>query len=275
MRLAMRLGSPLVTAVMLIGLVTAATPVSAARHAPPHLALWMEPGANLRILTSVDGVGGALDRARAAGVDVVIPEAKNAWGYVTYPSAFAPTIDTSPIPHASPPAYPPPTEWYPRGYDMLGTIVHEAHARGMRVDAAVNTFGEGYSPLGVGPAFAHPEWQATAYLGTRPVVAPDGTSYVLCGVDVPREENALVLYTPASGASAPTSRWGVEVAVDGGRVTDERDRSAGGVDPGPTPIPRRGYVLAGHGEAAHWLARALPAGAAVTLGPAEVRMVPS
>jgi len=275
MRMPMQFGSILVVALLVVDLATAATPVAAARHTPPRLALWMEPGANLRILTTVDGVERTLDRARAAGVDVVIPEAKNAWGYVTYPSAFAPTIDTSPIPHSAPPAYPPPTEWYPHGYDMLGTIVREAHARGMRVDAAVNTFGEGYSPLGVGPAFAHPEWQATAYLGTRSILAPDGTSYVLAGVDVPREANALVLYTPASGPSAPSSRWGVEVAVEGGHVTDARDRAAGAADPGPTPIPRHGYVLSAHGDAARWLARALPVGAAVTLGPAEVRMVPS
>ena len=31
-------------------------------------------------LSTPDGVAAALDRARAAGVDVVMPEAKNAWG---------------------------------------------------------------------------------------------------------------------------------------------------------------------------------------------------
>ena len=274
MRLAIRFGSILVAAVLAAGLAPAA-PAGAARRSPPHLALWMEPGANLKLLSTRDGVRQTLDRAQAAGVDVVIPEAKNAWGYVTYPSAFAPTIDTSPIPHSAPPAYPPPSEWYPRGYDMLGTIIQEAHARGMRVDAAVNTFGEGFSPLKVGPAFAHADWQATAYLGTRPIVAPDGTSYELSGVDVPREADALVLYTRAAGPATPTSRWGVEVAVDGGQVTAVRDRTAGDTDPGPTPIPQGGYVLSGHGDAARWLARALRVGAAVTIGPAETRMVPS
>src|SRR5579883_2854728 len=68
------------------------------RPGPPRLALWMEPGANLLVLSRRDGVREVLDRARAAGVDVVMPEAKNAWGYVTYPSAFAPTIATSPLP---------------------------------------------------------------------------------------------------------------------------------------------------------------------------------
>jgi hypothetical protein len=158
---------------------------------------------------------------------------------------------------------------------MLGTIVREAHARGMRVDAAVNSFGEGFTPLRVGPAFEHPEWQATAYLGTRPVQAPDGTAYDLTGVDVPRGENDLVLFTPATGATTKTSRWGVEVAVVDGRAVDGRDRSAGDTDPGPVPIPPGGYALSGHGAAGRWLAQALPVGAAVTIGPVRTRMAPS
>ncbi len=246
------------------------------RAHPPRHALWMEPGANLTVLSTPQGIRATLDRARAAGIDTVMPEAKNAWGYVIYPSAFAPTIDTSPIPHSSPPpAYPPPAQWYPHGHDMLGTIIAEAHARGLRVDAAVNTFGEGYTPLRAGPAFARPEWQATAYVATRRVLAPREESYALTGVDVPRAEDALVLYTPESGPASPASRWGVDVAVSGGTVTDARNRAAGAADPGPALIPRDGYVLSGHGSAAAWLARALPVGASVTIGPVESRMEPS
>ncbi|HXX40471.1 MAG TPA: alpha amylase family protein [bacterium] len=260
-------------------LLTLATQSSAGllpRHVVPRLALWMEPGANLALLTTREGVDRALDRARAAGVDVVMPEAKNAWGYVTYPSAFAPTIADSPVPHGSPDgAYGPPTGWYPQGYDMLGTIIAEAHARGMRVDAAVNTFGEGYTPLRAGPAFAHPGWQAVAYLATRRVLAPNHQSYALAGENVPREEDALVLYTRAAGAQTPTSRWGVEVAVDGGAVIQVRDRTAGPVDPGAVAIPPDGYVLSGQGRAAAWLGTALPLGAKVSIGPVETRMAPS
>ena len=275
MRRTVRLATVAILALLAVELAAGAAPVAANRHAPPRLALWMEPGANLVALSSVEGVRRTLDQAKEAGVDVVMPEAKNAWGYVTYPSAFAPTIETSPIPHQAAPAYPPPTQWYPRGYDMLGTIIREAHARGMRVDVAVNSFGEGFTPLRTGPAFQHPEWQTTAYLGTRPVQAPDGSAYDLAGVDVPREDNALVLYTSAAGATAPTSRWGIDAAVADDRVVDLRDRSIGDADPGPPPIPSGGYVLSGHGEAARWLARALPVGAAVSIGPARAQMVPS
>ncbi len=264
-----------VTVSVAAGLTIGLPVASAARHSPPRRALWMEPGANLVALSTVEGVRRVLDQAKAAGVDVVMPEAKNAWGYVTYPSAFAPTIATSPIPHGAAPAYPPPIQWYPRDYDMLGTIVREAHARGLRVDVAINSFGEGFTPLRAGPAFQRPEWQTVAYLGTRPVQGGDGTTYNLAGVNVPRQEDELVLYTGTAGANLPASRWGVEVAVSAGRVVDVRDRATADADPGPTPVPSDGYVLSGHGKAAQWLRHALPLGAAPVIGPAQARMVPS
>jgi len=269
MRSRARVRALLLSAFVALGLPIRPVPALAARHTPPHLALWMEPGGNLVTLSTAEGVRQALDQARAMGVDVVIPEAKNAWGYTTYPSAFAPTIDTSPMPHGAPPTYPPPTQWYPHDYDMLGTIIQEAHARGIRVDVAVNSFSEGFSPMRIGPAFQRPGWLATTYVATRPIIAPDGTSYAVTGEDVPRGENQLIMYSPDAGPATPASRWGVEVAVSKGTVTEVRDRASAAVDPGPTPIPRGGYVLSGHGAAARWLAHALPLGAAVTVGPVE------
>lgn len=273
-----RRGGMLLTAALLVTALAHSAPASPPREIqpPPHLALWMEPGANLPALSTVEGIRGALDEARAAGVDVVMPEAKTAWGYVTYRSGFAPTIDTSPISHSAPgTGYPPPATWYPHDFDMLGTIITEAHARGLKVHAAVNTFGEGFTPLRAGPAFMHPSWQGTAYIATRRVLAPNEQSYALSGVDVPREAGALVLYTPAEGAVTDTSRWGVEVSVDRGTVTEVRNRAAGDTDPGQTPIPRNGYVLSGHGEAADWLLRTMQVGMPIQIGPVETRMEPS
>jgi uncharacterized lipoprotein YddW (UPF0748 family) len=131
----------------------------------------MEASANLPTLSSRDGVAAMLDRAKAAGVTVVIPEAKTAWGFVTYQSEFAPSIGTSPIPRPFPPVYAAPATWYPPDYDMLQVIIEEAHARGLRVHAAVNVFGEGYNPAQVGMVFERPSWQAqhaTFVLGVVP-----------------------------------------------------------------------------------------------------------
>ena len=249
---------------------------AAAPRKVPRRALWIEPGANLKQLSTVEGVRAALDRAKAAGVDVVMPEAKNAWGYAIYSSSFLPSIADSPIPHSAPgTGYPPPAEWYPRDYDLLATIITEAHARGIKVHAAINTFGEGYSPMHAGPSFTHPEFQATAYVAYRRVNASNATAYELTGVDVPRGQDQLVLYTPAgSGHASPASRWGVDVAVAGDAVTEARDRTADPADPGPVAIPAGGYVLSGHGAAAEWL-RALHPGDRVTIGPVETRLEPS
>ncbi|HLW46699.1 MAG TPA: alpha amylase family protein [bacterium] len=270
---------PACTAAALVTAACAAAappPAGAASGRIPHHALWIEPGANLRQLSTVEGVREALDRAKAAGIDSVMPEAKNAWGFATYPSTFIPPLAESPIPHSGAGGdYPPPTEWFPRDYDLLGTIITEAHARGLKVHVAINSFGEGYSPMRAGPSFTQPDFQATAYVGFRSVVAPNGTSYELTGVDVPRGNDQLVLYTPASGAASPASRWGVEAAVAGGTVTEVRDRAAGTDDPGPIAIPKNGYVLSGHGAAAAWMRDALAAGTSVAIGPVQTRMEPS
>lgn len=131
----------------------------------------MEPSANLPTLSTREGVAAVLDKAKAAGVTVVIPEAKTAWGLVTYRSEFAPSIGSSPVARPYPPIYDAPARWYPADYDMLQVIIEEAHARGLKVHAAVNIYGEGYNPAQVGPLFEHPSWQAqhaTFVLGVVP-----------------------------------------------------------------------------------------------------------
>ncbi len=127
---------------------------------PPRVALWIEPSANLPTLASRERIVAMLDRARAAGVTDVIPEAKNAWGFVIYESTFAPHIRTSSTARAAGPAYPAPAEWFPKDFDPLAVIVAEAHARGLRVHAAVNVFGEGLNPAHSGLLFQRPQWQA-------------------------------------------------------------------------------------------------------------------
>jgi uncharacterized lipoprotein YddW (UPF0748 family) len=277
----MQLLSLATVALAVLALAAPATGEAAPSVAPgpgriPHHALWIEPGANLRQLSTAEGVREALDRAKAAGIDTVMPEAKNAWGFVTYPSTFIPSIGESPIPHSGAGGdYPPPAEWFPRDYDLLGTIVTEAHARGLKVHVAINSFGEGYSPMHAGPSFTHPSFQATAYVGYRTAVAPNGTAYELTGVDVPRGNDQLVLYTSASGTISPASRWGVEAAVANGTVAEVRNRAAGSDDPGPVSIPKDGYVLSGHGTAAAWLRDALTAGGPVTIGPVQTRTEPA
>lgn len=137
-----------------------AAPASGRGPTVPRLALWMEVSANLPALSTREGVAAVLDRAKAAGVTVVIPEVKNAWGAVTYASEFAPHIRASPVPRLFPPTYPPPATWYPPDYDQLAVVVEEAHRRGIQVHAVVNVFGEGNNLAQVGMVFERPHWQA-------------------------------------------------------------------------------------------------------------------
>ena len=70
-----------------------------------------------------------------------------------------------------------------------------------------------------------------------------------------RGPDQLVVYTARSGPVTTTNTWGIERAVDGGTVVAVPARE----------IPRNGYVLSGHRNAATWLARYAVLGATVEL----------
>ena len=153
--------------ILLLALLLAPPPRALGAVPPPRIALWVETSANLPTLASRERITAMLDRAKASGVTDIIPEAKNAWGLVIYESTFAPHIRASRTGRTTPPVYQPPVEWFPKDLDPLRVIVEEAHARGMRVHAAVNIFGEGLNAARAGLLFERPQWQAQ-HLG------PDG-----------------------------------------------------------------------------------------------------
>jgi len=84
-------------------------------------------------------------------------------------------------------------------------------------------------------------------------------SLALTGTNVTRTANALVMYTPAKGATTGTNQYGYEVAVVGGKVTVVQNAV------GNMAIPSNGYVLSGHGTAKTWLATYAKVGVTVTL----------
>lgn len=148
-----------VAAGVVLVIVFAAGPLAAARPIP-RLAVWMEASANLPMLASREQIAAVMDRMQAAGVTDVIPEARNAWGYVIYESAFAPHIRTAAVSRVLPPSYEAPAGWFPRDLDPLQVVIEEAHARGIRVHAAVNVFGAGLNGARLGVVFERPEWMA-------------------------------------------------------------------------------------------------------------------
>src|SRR5689334_21288935 len=80
--------------------------------------LWMDGSANLERLSSQAGVAAVMEKCRKARINTVVVDVKPLSGLVMYRSSVAPRVK----------------EWrgvtYPENYDLLKTVVDEAHARG-------------------------------------------------------------------------------------------------------------------------------------------------
>lgn len=79
------------------------------------------------------------------------------------------------------------------------------------------------------------------------VVASKSARRGIDGVNRPRLDNELILFTPEFDRTTLTGPEGIEAVVDKGRVTAVREAR------GDAPIPRGGWVVSGHGAAAAWL----------------------
>src|ERR1043166_8815994 len=93
--------------------------------------LWMDATANLERLSTQAGVAAIMEKCRKARINTVVVDVKPLSGLVMYRSSVAPRVK----------------EWrgvtYPENYDLLKTVIDEAHTRGIKVHAAINVFSEG------------------------------------------------------------------------------------------------------------------------------------
>ncbi|MCX6567551.1 MAG: phosphodiester glycosidase family protein [Candidatus Aminicenantes bacterium] len=88
------------------------------------------------------------------------------------------------------------------------------------------------------------------------------------GVNRPRLDDELILYTPEFNRSTLTGSSGAEAVVAGGRVRSVRDGR------GDTAIPPGGWVVSGHGASRAWVLANLKEGARVELK-SQVRFRPT
>ena len=88
------------------------------------------------------------------------------------------------------------------------------------------------------------------------------------GVNRPRLDDELILYTPEFNRTTLTGSSGAEAVVAGGRVRSVRDGQ------GDTDIPAGGWVVSGHGASRAWVLANLKEGARVELK-SHVRFRPS
>lgn len=117
---------------------------------PPTRAVWFDAEANLQELSTKQGVAEAVEKCRCANADAVIVDVKPLSGLVLYNSSIAPRLVER-------------CAGYPRGYDLLETVIEACGGTGIQVHAAVNVFSEGSQKLGLGRAFENPHWQCVEY----------------------------------------------------------------------------------------------------------------
>ncbi len=109
--------------------------------------IWVDASANWYWLVYPEKIKEFCANAKKAGFNEVIIDAKPIVGYTLYPSAIATQMTT----------------WkgiqMPAGMDVLGTMVREAHAVGLRCLANFAIFSEGHSSFDrAGDIWNHPEW---------------------------------------------------------------------------------------------------------------------
>lgn len=248
--------------------------------------MWIDAGANVGNLNSVEKINAIVDKIKKAGFNMIVLDVKPIVGDVIYPSKFAPKL----------------TAWKgqtsPKDLDVLRHVLDAAHSAGLTVYANMSTFGEGHKLVKRGLGYDNPSWQTTMYLSDRSVSA-SGTRYALSKLNtVPKDEKSLGIVSDQSkiptgadvtvavlnldarvvtvfGGAVPNSETGAMPAALGGHAadaplpglsTEPAAPAATGVtpaEPTSTPeealpashdIPPGGYALVGKGKAGEWLA---------------------
>ena len=121
----------------------------------------------------------------------------------------------------------------------------------LRVGAPVTYPGSGAITIPTPTPTASPTASPPPTSGAGASATISGAVHLLNGVNIPRDTDALIAYTNAAGASAPTNQWGAEAAVLAGQITQIRDQQSTGAP--AMPIPTGGFVLSGHGASRLWL----------------------
>jgi hypothetical protein len=96
------------------------------------------------------------------------------------------------------------------------------------------------------------------------VISEGGAGKSIDGVNRPRGDNELILFTPEFHRTTLTGPGGVEAVAVGDMVTAIRDGD------GSATIPQGGYVLSASGAAGNWLREHVRAGRTVTLKTADI-----
>ncbi|MFC4557850.1 alpha amylase family protein [Virgibacillus kekensis] len=225
--------------------------------------LWYDLSANLENLDTPEEVADIVAKTADANINGIVLDVKNRSGFVPYQSEYAPHLSESKNPKYN---------WYPEDYDLIETVLNEAKKYDIEVHLNINTFSAGDTIYNEGPAIDNPDWQTIVYDVNRVVTEAEGNTHAIDGFDQTRRSGTLIVYTPENNDLTPTNRWGIEVVVENGVVTDIVDRVVIGGE-GP-PVPENGYVLSGHGEARQWLLENVEVGEQIDISSVETDLKP-
>lgn len=246
-----------------------------ASKSEPIKAIWLETSANLYdVLKDKESIERFLDKVEEAGFNTIIAEAKNSFGHVIFKSKIAPRVHNLKFARTWPPCYPPPNEFLKEDFDILAVLIEEAHKRNLKIFTAVNIFSEGLNAFEVGPAFSHPEWQSVFYTG-RQMICTNDKSHRIDGVNVPRGNNQLIIYTPDKYAFSPATRYGIEVQIKNNIVVLINDRLTAQIDPGPLFVPKNGFLISAKGEGRKWILDNLKIGNKIEISELEKTFIPA
>lgn len=195
--------------------------------------LWIDASANWNWLVDPAKIADIVAKAKDSGFTELIFDVKPIVGNPLFPSELIPQLSL----------------WKgiskPPDLDILGTVLQQAHARGLKCLVSVNTFSEGHGLFErAGPIWDHPEWASTAvvwnWLATRGAVSLD------CGSANPTTKPTKVgIFTP--GGKGLLQKYGTpsdQLALDAtGNPTEGEWTYLLASWNGPIPLSGAGSVL--------------------------------
>ncbi len=207
--------------------------------------LWMDATANIDTLKTRQGVRDIVAKCKKANINTIVLDVKPLIGEVMFKSTVAPKL----------------VEWkgkpYPKDYDLLQTMLEEAHAAGIPVYASLNVFSEGHRMFKRGPAFSHPEWQSVVYTADRFALTESGQSFPVAANpnEAPTAKAISVWTKPVEAGKAGE----IAVVLADGKVASVTEGEQ------VPAVPPAAIVLRGVGESRDWLLANAPIGAAIRL----------
>ncbi|MCE5199129.1 MAG: alpha amylase family protein [Armatimonadota bacterium] len=212
--------------------------------------MWFDAEANLWALSSRDRVADIVQQCKAANINTIVVDVKPLSGLVLYDSKIAPKLTRF---EGRP---------YPRDYDLLRTVIEEAHKVGIPVHAAINVFSEGSQDTPGGPALEHKDWQCVQYDIERSVKAGDEPKRAVKSAGYPYSSGDVCVYgdDAKSIGELPPNTYYVRVDKEGRTLQSEAVTGRARLS-----APEGGFVLVGNRGAGVWLRDMVSSGAKFTL----------